>query len=190
MDSGLAAVLGATVGAVGTGGAAAIAALLGRSQTRMQLRADLQKSLREPRRAAYVAYAEGFRNSFELYQDAKRQLELALEFPDSRSECLEGTRRLYGQAFERQKRLEHEESVVYVEGPLEVTSAVVKAGGALGEYRSALLEALQGVDEVPDSEVVSRIEKIELKVSAAHRSYLKFLYAASDALGYDPLKSG
>lgn len=48
MDAGLAAVLGATVGAVGTGGAAAIGAVPGRSQTRMQVRVDLQNHLENP----------------------------------------------------------------------------------------------------------------------------------------------
>ncbi|MGW9595074.1 hypothetical protein ACWHLZ_32845 [Streptomyces chartreusis] len=190
MDSGLAAVLGATVGALGTGGAAAIAAFLGRSQTRMQLQVDLQKSLREPRRAAYVAYAEGFRHSFELYQDAKRKLELAIEFPNTRTEDLENSRHLFQQAFDKQKELEHQESVIYVEGPSEVTSAVVKAGANLGKYRSALLQALHSVDEMPDEEVLSRCEALEPKVTAAHKSYLKFLYASSEALGYNPLKPG
>ncbi|MGW6951126.1 integrase [Streptomyces xanthophaeus] len=40
MDAGMAAVLGATVGALGTGGAAVVAALLARSQVKIQVQAD------------------------------------------------------------------------------------------------------------------------------------------------------
>ncbi|MGW7085253.1 hypothetical protein ACWGH2_17420 [Streptomyces sp. NPDC054871] len=68
MDAGLAAVLGAAVGACGTALAAGVAGFFSRTQTLLQLaaqqqqterqiRAELATQLREPRRQAYASYA-------------------------------------------------------------------------------------------------------------------------------------
>jgi hypothetical protein len=67
------------VGAVGTGGAAITAALLARSQARVQIRAEHQRALREPRRSAYVAFAEHWKNREDLLSRAWIELSLAAE---------------------------------------------------------------------------------------------------------------
>lgn len=57
MDSRLAAVLGATVGALGTGATCLAAALLART-ARHQVQVENMRALRESRRATYLAFAE------------------------------------------------------------------------------------------------------------------------------------
>lgn len=58
MDAGIAAVLGAAVGAVGTAVTGATAAYLSRSTAQQQVRTDVRKVLRESRRATYASYAK------------------------------------------------------------------------------------------------------------------------------------
>ncbi|MFF9077754.1 hypothetical protein ACF1FX_36465 [Streptomyces sp. NPDC014646] len=58
MDAGLAAVLGATVGALGTAATGATAAPLSRSTARHQTRTETLRALREARRTTYTNYAE------------------------------------------------------------------------------------------------------------------------------------
>ncbi|MEU7581247.1 hypothetical protein AB0B50_27005 [Streptomyces sp. NPDC041068] len=53
MDAGLAAVLGAAVGAIGASATALISGALGRSQTRLQLRAEGDRIVDEHRRSSY-----------------------------------------------------------------------------------------------------------------------------------------
>lgn len=70
MDAGLAALLGAAVGTLGTGAAALVTGLLGRGQTRMQLRAEHARLLRELRRSAYVAFTQCFQEVHALHTEA------------------------------------------------------------------------------------------------------------------------
>ncbi|MFI2292896.1 hypothetical protein [Streptomyces niveus] len=58
MDAGLAAVLGATVGALGTAVAGTTAAFFSRSTARDQARTEALRVLRESRRSAYASYAK------------------------------------------------------------------------------------------------------------------------------------
>ncbi|MET7359434.1 hypothetical protein ABZS76_13375 [Streptomyces sp. NPDC005562] len=58
MDAGLAAVLGAAVGAIGASATALITGALGRSQTRLQLRAEDYRIVDEHRRSSYRNFFE------------------------------------------------------------------------------------------------------------------------------------
>ncbi|WP_436990124.1 hypothetical protein [Streptomyces sp. enrichment culture] len=164
------------------------AALLARSQARMQLRAEHQRALREPRKSAYVAFAERWRSREDLLQQAWIELSLAAENRES-SECenlLERASTLHSEATEMSVDLQHAEALVYVEGPGEVTNAAIGASRALVD----LLMAVHGaVIAVQRGEVLGdRATTCEDAISAAHMKYLDFLHEASDALGGDVLQ--
>ncbi|MFD0213445.1 hypothetical protein ACFVH9_31210 [Streptomyces hirsutus] len=187
MDSGVAAVLGATVGAIGTGGAAVVAAMLARSQVRMQIRAEHRRSLRDPRKAAYVAFAECWRNRLELTSNAWIELQLAA---DRRGEPeLEGLlRAAYAyreEADSLSTALEHAQAVIYVEGPRAVTEAANEASGQLVVFRRKVHDAFIAIQNEVSVDNLS--EGCSESRSDAYSAYLRFLHAASDVLGGDVL---
>ncbi|MEU3333755.1 hypothetical protein [Streptomyces sp. NPDC006668] len=188
MDSGLAAVLGATVGALGTGGAAVVAAMFARSQLRMQIRAEHRRSLRDPRKAAYVAFAECWRNRLELTSSSWIELQLAAdnrESPEFRG-LLEAASTYREQADSLSTALEHAQAVVYVEGPRAVTAASNEASGKLTTYRRKVHDAFVAVQRGEPIDA-ALLEVGNEARDAAYRAYLRFLRAASDVLGDDVL---
>ena len=189
MDAGLAAVLGALVGAVGASSAAAITALLSRSQIRMQIEAESKRVLMEPRRNAYTAYAEGHKKVYGHISKAAVQVCISVNKQgDAYQECLQRAEESLRAAADEEDRLDHRQAVVYIEGPKFVTDACIAAGKALTLYRA---EVFYEVDAMPNrTPSPENIQKIEKAGDEAFDLYLKYLYAASDALGSDLLGSG
>ncbi|MFJ2241159.1 hypothetical protein [Streptomyces sp. NPDC087859] len=102
MDAGLAALLSAAVGALGTGGAALATGLLGRGQARTQLGAEHVRLLREPQRAAYVAFAQCFQEVHTLHSEAaKSASEMTQAEEPDRSRLLNAADEAYARAGER-----------------------------------------------------------------------------------------
>ncbi|MFF3822192.1 hypothetical protein ACFYYD_37510 [Streptomyces bluensis] len=187
MDSGLAAVLGATVGAIGTGGAAVLAAVFARSQVRMQIRAEHRRALRDPRKAAYVAFAECWRNRLELTSNAWIELQLAANRRNDPEfdELMQAASTYREEADALSAPLEHAQAVVHVEGPREVTAACNVASGDLVTFRKKVHEAFVAVQN--NASIVEMHEPGNNARNDAYASYLRFLSAASDVLGGDVL---
>ncbi|GAA4991787.1 hypothetical protein [Streptomyces hyderabadensis] len=183
MDAGLAAVLGAAVGAVGTGGAGVIAALLARSQARSQILAEHVRLIREPRKATYVAFVEACREEHDRLDNACQLLDLHLNSPivAVREERYEGARNLYDASTEARRALKHLEAQVYIEGPPSVISAAVDLSASLTDFRHEVLDVM-----APDAS--GTIEAMEAARTASYEKYLDFLYRASEAVGADGLQ--
>ena len=89
-------------GALGTGSAAVVSGFLGRGQARMQLRAEHARLLREPRRSAYVAFAQGFQEVHALHTEAAKSASAVVEAEEpDRSRLLSDAHGAYTQAGDR-----------------------------------------------------------------------------------------
>jgi hypothetical protein len=182
MDAGIAAVLGAMVGALGTGGAGITAALLAKSQVRMQLKAEHARMIREPRKQAYASYAEAAKRDYERLEEARLDLAIAQVNEAHRADVAARIRTLLDESFEHQNSvLEEWEAQVYMEGPHAVVEATVELDSALVEFRSAIL---RGHEKLQDGEDVD-LAAVEEKGATAHTAYLRYLYTASEALNMD-----
>ena len=187
MDAGLAALLGAAVGALGTGGAALVTGFLGRGQARMQLRAEHARLLREPRRSAYVAFAQCFQEVHALHAAAAKSASAATEAgePD-RGRLLREADGAYEQAGERlHGRLQRLQSAVAVEGPPGVTSAALGAEDALLASRTELYRWIRQLERGAPAE--ERERAADDALLAVHQALVPFLNAASAALADDGL---
>ncbi|MGW3570293.1 hypothetical protein ACWDSL_41605 [Streptomyces sp. NPDC000941] len=183
MDSGVAAVLGAVVGAAGTGGAAIIAALLARSQARLQVQADYVRMLREPRKAAYVAYVEAHEGVNELLHRAFVLLHRDPEIPDPdlRAQRLEEAENAFDEAHGKAPAMDHLRAVLVVEGPANVANSAAIADAALHEYKSAVMQWLYATLRDAPEEALE-LAAIEAR-NASRRAYTKLLIDASEAIG-------
>ncbi|QHC22814.1 hypothetical protein [Streptomyces sp. GS7] len=187
MDAGLAAVLGAGVGALGTGGGAIVTGILGRAQARMQLRAEHVRVLREPRRAAYVAFAECFQRILTRHATASRFAAAAAETEGpQREEHLREAEGAYRQAGDRfHGDMQRLQSAVTVEGPPDVTQAVLRAGEELLADRGTLHRWIRLLASGTATEEHERdVDDAHL---VANSALVRFLDAASSALAYDGL---
>lgn len=185
MDAGLAALLGAVVGAIGTGGAGVTAALLARSQARMQVLAEHARLIREPRKNAYIAYITACLAEHDRLSEARRDLVVGSEISSGAEERFEEAEQLFRESTEAQAELEHLEAQVYVEGPKTVIDAAVELGGKLTDFRHAVLDALHAERPVPSDLIEAAAEKR----SEAYGAYIDFLYAASDVMGADGVRT-
>ncbi|MEU8032616.1 hypothetical protein AB0C13_28935 [Streptomyces sp. NPDC049099] len=184
MDAGLAAVLGAAVGAAGTGGAGVIAALLARSQARSQILAEHVRLIREPRKATYVAFIEACRDEHDRLGKACQLLDLHLNSPNSAAseERYERARTLYEASDEARRALKHLEAQVYIEGPPSVISAAVDLGASLTDFKHQVLDVM-------DPDASGTVEAMEAARATAYGKYVGFLYQASQAVGADGLQT-
>ncbi|WP_143144993.1 hypothetical protein [Streptomyces humi] len=187
MDAGLAALLGAAVGALGTGGAALVSGVLGRGQARMQLRAEHARLLREPRRSAYVAFVECFQEVHALHSEAARSAAAAMEAAEpERATLLSDADTAYARAGERlHGRLRQLQSAVAVEGPPGVTTAALDAEDALYASRTELYRWLRQLERAAPAE--ERERAADDALLAVHQPLTRFLNAASTALSHDGL---
>lgn len=194
MDAGLAAVLGAIVGAIGSSGAAITTSILGRGQARMQMRAEHVRMLREPRRNSYIAFAECSQQVVELCGTARQCATTAsVEEGPQRADRLREAVDAYKQASdlfygELQKAL----ASVTVEGPEHVTEAALRAVDALLTDRGTLHRWIRFLENNTATEEHEN-ESSETYV-IAHRERLNFLNKASRVLAEDgfsrePLKT-
>ncbi|MFB9632159.1 hypothetical protein ACFFR9_00800 [Streptomyces spiralis] len=187
MDAGLAAVLGAAVGAVGTGGAGIVAALLARSQSRTQLQAEHVRLIREPRKGTYVAYAEAARQEHDrLVEILTRTTVVARQ---GRSEAHESfmavAEQLYQDSDQQAGARKHLEAQVYIEGPSTVIGAVVRLASSQHDFKEsahACLEQLRRGTCPPEL-----VDAMHAKRDVAYDRYLGYLYAASAVMQADGL---
>jgi hypothetical protein len=179
MDAGIAAVLGAAVGALGTGGAGIVAALLAKSQVRMQIQAEHARMIREPRKQAYASYAEAAKKDYERLTEARLALQIAARLESHREDSLTRVGALVDESFEHTNtELETWEAQVYMEGPRAVVQATVSLDNGLVDLRAAILETH---DKVKAGEDVD-LSTVQEKQAIAHRAYLRYLHQASEAL--------
>lgn len=188
MDAGLAAVLGAAVGAVGTGGAGIVAALLTRSQTRSQLSAEYARFIREPRKTAYTAYVEAVLRDHDTLSDAVTLLALAAENEGpGKADRITSARTAYEAVGRNYADLEHRYAQVAVEGPRTITSMAVKLSGALNELKNQVLTCLHALEE-QGSCSSDAIKLMEKRRGESYNVYLRFLRTASEVLGADGIR--
>jgi hypothetical protein len=187
MDAGLAAVLGAAVGALGTGGAALLTGLLGRGQARTQLRAEHVRLLREPRRSAYVAFAQSFQEVQALHAEAFKSASAAAGTAEpDRSTLLDEADRLYAQAGDKlYGEFQQRQSGVTVEGPPPLTAAAFTAENALLTFRGELHRLIRGLRRGPAADELERAAEDALL--AVHPPLVRFLDVASGTLADDGL---
>ncbi|MFF3060104.1 hypothetical protein [Streptomyces sp. NPDC057909] len=200
MDAGLAGLLGGVIGAaVGALGATASAWITGRKaeqqakilaeaqvgHVRLQIDADRTRALRESRKAAYVAFAEGWRLVHETLREADIKLGgiEASDPPEEREERRQAARRLWNEARALEHRLGRLMSTVYVEGPSQMQDASQEASGALVPYFGAVLDWLHAIDN--GTETPQHSEEAGRAGGDAHSKLLDFLYAASDTVTPD-----
>ncbi|MFJ7293595.1 hypothetical protein [Streptomyces collinus] len=186
MDAGLAAVLGAAVGALGTGGAAITAAVITKSQARLQLRAEYARSLREPRKVAYVALAEvaiKFRSHLTTACAAVRVG--ADNEPGLATPTVEA-RAAYDHLSELAATVDHLRAAVDVEGPVDVRLAAAVLARDMAAVRNHLIDQVHALEAGarPTNEAATKAQELQ---EAVHTSYLKFLNVAYDALRDDGL---
>lgn len=187
MDAGLAAVLGAAVGALGTGGAAVVTGLLGRGQARTQLRAEHARLLRESRRSAYVSFAQSFQEVLALHAKVAQSASAAVEAEEpDRSRLLSDADGAYTQAGEQlHSELQQQQSAVLVEGPPALTAAAFEAESALLASRVELYRWIRGLERGAATEAQERAAEDALL--AVHQPLVRFLNAASTTLADDGL---
>ncbi|WP_159403855.1 hypothetical protein [Streptomyces sp. NRRL S-646] len=200
MDAGLAGLLGGVIGAaVGAVGATASAWITGRKaeqqakiqseaqlgQARLQIDAERTRALRESRKSAYLAFAEGWHLVFGTLSEASIKLGgiEASDPPEEREERRQTARRLWNEARALNRSLDRLQHVVYVEGPHQMGGAAQAATGALVTYFGAVLDWLHAVDH--GAETPQHGSDQQGASSDAHGKLLDFLYAASDATGLD-----
>ncbi|MFF5001532.1 hypothetical protein ACFY3G_01780 [Streptomyces phaeochromogenes] len=188
MDAGLAALLGAAVGTLGTSGAALVTGFLGRGQARMQLRAEHARLLREPRRSAYVAFSQCFQEVHALHAEAAKSASAAAEagepdrgrlLRDANSAYVRAGERLYGELQQRQ-------SAVVVEGPPAVTAAAFEAENALLASRTEVYRWIRHLEGGAATEEHERAADDALLT--VHPPLVLFLNVASAALADDGLR--
>ncbi|MFI1253307.1 hypothetical protein ACH4U6_05785 [Streptomyces netropsis] len=183
MDAGIAAVLGAAVGAIGTGGAGVAAALIGRSQSRQQIQAESLRLLREPRKTVYVAYAEACRRQLEVLSSTRERLVIHLSTQaedEAHASSLDTATSHVEEATSQEVVLEHLQAQVYIEGPRSVIDAATELGDALDQFLSAADQAVEAMQGGQRPEGLS--EQLRELRSDTYRHYFGFLYEASDAV--------
>ncbi|MFC9749944.1 hypothetical protein [Streptomyces niveus] len=197
MDAGLVGLLGGVIGAaVGALGATASAWITGgkaeqqakiqseaqMGQARLQIEAERSRALRESRKSAYVAFAEGWNLVHGTLGEAGIKLGgIAASDPlEEREERRQAARRLWNEARALHRPLDRLMAVVYVEGPSEMRDAAAAATGALAPHFSAVMAWLHAVDD--ETETPQHAMERDRTSSDAYGKYLAFLYAAPDAV--------
>ncbi|MYW08550.1 hypothetical protein GT034_09355 [Streptomyces sp. SID2563] len=202
MDAGLAAVLGATVGAVGTAAAGATAAFLSRSTTRHQVRIETLRALRESRRATYTSYAKTVDHYLDKLATTLIPLGRVERFPEQREAWTENAHKRWKEALKyRQGDVDTQRVLLQ----LDATPPVAEAAEQLAKWcvllsRSACraIETLKGHDLdggplTPPSPGYAQLlmadgfnpetPDLELLSTRARSAYHAFLDAAAADLG-------
>ncbi|RII16952.1 hypothetical protein DSC45_14410 [Streptomyces sp. YIM 130001] len=181
MDAGLSAVLGATVGAVGTGGAAAITALLSRSQVRFQVDAEHERVLRDSRRIAYAALVEALTRAMQ----ATRQCDFSVRAYHAagetrRQESQEQITAEQEEANRLHRALEPHQALVIIEGPTEIALAATEAQRSLTQYALSVTQYLYALN-LGEPADTHQAEVNQHRDAAMHRQK-EFEFAASRVL--------
>jgi len=196
MDAGLAGLLGGVIGAaVGAVGATASAWITGRKaeqqakiqsetqlgQARLQIDAERTRALRESRKSAYLAFAEGWSQVHGTLGEAAIKLGgiAASDPPEEREERRQAARRLWNEARVLNRQLNRLMHVVFVEGTSQMADAAQAASGALVSDFGTVIDWLHAVDN--ETETQQHVAEQERAHGEAYSKLLQFLYAASDA---------
>ncbi|MFF3967093.1 hypothetical protein ACFYZI_36735 [Streptomyces griseorubiginosus] len=196
MDAGLAGLLGGVIGAaVGAVGATASAWITGRKaekqaeiesetqlrQALLQIDAERTRALRESRKSAYLAFAEGCHLVYGTLSEAGIKLGgiAASDPPEEREERRLTARRLCNEARTLNRQLDRLQHIVFMEGPSEMGRAAQAATGALVPLFGAVIDWLHAVDN--ESETPQHGAEQDRAHGEAYGKLLEFLYAASDA---------
>ncbi|MFJ2742331.1 hypothetical protein ACIO3O_22020 [Streptomyces sp. NPDC087440] len=180
MDAGMAAVLGAGVGALGTALAAGMSGFWARSQLTMQLaaqerhqerqvRADHVSQLREPRRQAYASFLAETSADLEILQRVDAALS---EDPPKREEAFEHLQSLHtpglSTVYER----------VLLEGPEDVALAAAKVDMAMAAATDRAAEWLAHPDR-------GRSTSLTELLAQAQAGRVRFRFSAMHAIRAD-----
>ncbi|MET7364488.1 hypothetical protein ABZS61_01430 [Streptomyces sp. NPDC005566] len=132
MDQGLAAVLGASVGVVGTLGAAALTYIATRKQAADQGVVDFKKSLRSERREAYLAFMQAVEDLHPVLVSLGWHGEVGPEDGSlSRTEQISTLRSLVRDLYRLQAQVD-------LVGPSEVERSAVEVWARIADLRRAL----------------------------------------------------
>jgi hypothetical protein len=190
MDAGLAAVLGAAVGAIGTGGAGIGAALLARSQARSQLQAEHTRIIREPRKAAYIALAEAILKDYNKMVTAISCLHVAAEstHPAAYEDRMRAAQEAYDSTHADDHSHGHRYAQVAVEGPPRVTQTAADCRTAFLEFKAQVHACLVQFQRNGggDPEAITSLDEL---CQESHRAYLAFVNAAASAIAVDGVNS-
>ncbi|MEW1699426.1 MULTISPECIES: hypothetical protein [unclassified Streptomyces] len=127
MDAGLAAVLGAAVGALGTAVTGATAALLSRSAARHQVRAETLRVLREARRSTYADYAKTIDHYLDKLDTTLIPLGRAERFPEQRDQWVENAHRRWNEALRyRQTEVDTQRVLLQLDATPQVTETAAQ----------------------------------------------------------------
>ncbi|MGW2109084.1 hypothetical protein [Streptomyces sp. NPDC001948] len=206
MDAGLAAVLGATVGALGTGATGLAAALLSRNTARHQVKAESMRALRDSRRATYLAFAETHERYLNLLSTTLIPLGRIERFPDRREEWIEKAHKHWDQALKyRQNDVQKIRVVLSLDATrpvadaaLEVTKRFVVLSGATRRAIEALKgQGLDGgpitpprpgyVELLADDGLDPEMPDLDVLQDRARDAYKAFLRTAADTVGENGL---
>lgn len=150
MDAGLAAVLGATVGALGTAVTGATAAFLSRSTVRHQVRTETLRALREARRATYAGYAKTIDHYLDKLDTTLIPLARVERFPEQRDEWVENAHRRWIEALRyRQAEVDTQRVLLQMDATPHVSEAalqVTKWCGLLSRSTGRAIADLKGRD--------------------------------------------
>ncbi|MER6237703.1 hypothetical protein ABT185_16815 [Streptomyces clavifer] len=150
MDAGLAAVLGATVGALGTAATGTAAALLSRSAARHQAKTESLRALRESRRATYVSYAKTIDHYLDKLATTLIPLERVERFPDQREMWIEKAHKRWDVALRyRQDEVDTQRVFLRLDASRPVSDAaleVTKWCALLSRATGLSIAALKGED--------------------------------------------
>ncbi|MBT2404578.1 MULTISPECIES: hypothetical protein [unclassified Streptomyces] len=206
MDAGLAAVLGATVGALGTGATGLAAALLSRNTARHQVKAESMRALRDSRRATYLAFAERHERYLDLLSTTLTPLGRVERFPDQREEWIEKAHKRWDQALKyRQNEVQKIRVVLSLDATRPVADAALevteKCTLLSGATRHAI-EALKGqaldtgpitpplpgyIELLAEAGLDPAAPDLHVLQGRAQDAYKAFLRTAADAVGENGL---
>lgn len=198
--------LGATVGALGTGATGLAAALLSRNTARHQVKAESMRALRDSRRATYLAFAETHERYLNLLSTTLIPLGRIERFPDRREEWIEKAHKHWDQALKyRQNDVQKIRVVLSLDATrpvadaaLEVTKRFVVLSGATRRAIEALKgQGLDGgpitpprpgyVELLADDGLDPEMPDLDVLQDRARDAYKAFLRTAADTVGENGL---
>lgn len=148
MDAGLAAVLGATVGALGTAATGATAALLSRSTARHQARTEALRALREARRATYTNFAETAGRYVDMLSTTLHPLGRIDRFPERREAEIADAHKYWKKALRfRQTEFDQQRILLHLDATRPVADAATelrKRAVLLSRATARAIEAHKG----------------------------------------------
>lgn len=198
--------LGATVGALGTGATGLAAALLSRSTARHQVMAESMRALRDSRRATYLAFAETQERYLDLLSTTLIPLRRVERFPDHSEEWIEKAHKRWNQALRyRQNEVQKIQVVLSLDATRPVADAALEVRKRFtllsGATRHAI-EALKGqaldggpitpalpgyVELLTENGLDPETPDLGALQDHAQDAYKAFLRTAADAVGENGL---